>query len=495
MVEDRCGPSDSGASRRRQRRRNVQWRWSKGGNGLNTVGLESHLKALVSGQPADYVEIRVEETRLTEILFRGPVLDNLGESLDYGGNVRALVDGGWGFVSFNSLEGLEAKVELAIRQARLVGARRKTASELVHGPVVRDKVTLNVGEDPREVPLAKKKEIIEGYNRLVLDYGRGVTSSFVRYGEAFRRHHFANSDGTFVEQEKLDLRGMVTAIATRNGETHQITRGFGSTRSFDVARGQEKAAEEACAHAVALLGSPVVTAGEYTVVLDQRMAGLFVHEAFGHLSEGDFVYENPNLRKVMTLGREFGGRRLNIFDAGTIPGARGWAKYDDEGTPTEKTYLIREGKLVGRLHSRETAAKMGERPTGSARALDYRFPPIPRMRATFIENGEAPFEELLKGIRLGVYVRGSEGGETAMEMFTFTAEDGVMIRDGSLAEIVHGVTLTGNVFATLGNIDMIGNDFEIYPGSCGKGGQSPLPVGMGGPHVRIRNVVVGGRAR
>ncbi|HCW51641.1 MAG TPA: TldD/PmbA family protein [Clostridiales bacterium] len=459
--------------------------------------LESYLKHLVSNQPADYVEIRVEESRRTRIEFRGPTLDSLGESVDCGGCVRALVDGGWGFVSFNRLEGLEEHVALAVRQARLAGERVSGRSRLADAPVIQDKVTAELEEDPRQVPLAVKKDILESYNRQVLDFGPPIVSSRVVYFDKFTRLHFANSAGTYIEQEKLDLGGAVVAIAHRDGDTQMFSRGFGSSNTFGVVRGFEEAVEDACRRAAALIEAPVVEAGEYTVIVDPILAGVFVHEAFGHLSEADNVYENPNLQKVMTLGREFGGPHLNIYDTGLRPGVRGYLKYDDEGVPTQRTYLIKEGKLVGRLHSRETAGKMGEKVTGNARALDYRFPPICRMRTTGIEPGEATFEDMLKGIKLGVYVRSAYGGETAGEMFTFTAGDARMIRDGKLAEVVKNVTLTGNVFQTLKNIDMIGNDERIRDGAggCGKGRQGPLATSMGSPHIRIRNVVIGGKAR
>lgn len=459
--------------------------------------MESDLRRLVKDQPADYVEINLEETMTTLISFRGPVLDELGESLAYGGNVRALVRGGWGFVSFNRLEDLEGKVDLAIRQARAVGERKGGKSSLAAVPVVHDKVTVPFGEDPRAVPLARKKDLLEGYNRQVLAFGPPIATSSVIYYDRFRKLRFANSDGTSIQQEKLDLGGAVRAIAVRDGQTEMMALGFGSSTSFDVARGLETRIGDTCRRAAALLDAPVVEAGEYTVIVDPRLAGVFVHEAFGHLSEGDNVYENPNLQKVMAFGREFGGKHLNIYDSGLTPGARGYIKYDDEGVPTEKTYLIREGKLVGRLHTRETAGKMGERPTGNARALDYRFPPICRMRSTCIEGGDASFEDMLKGVKRGVYVRESYGGETSGEMFTFTAGDAVMIRDGKPAEVVRNVTLAGNVFATLKNIDMIGKDFTVPEGAggCGKGAQAPLPTSMGSPHIRIQKVILGGKAR
>jgi TldD protein len=200
------------------------------------------------------------------------------------------------------------------------------------------------------------------------------------------------------------------------------------------------------------------------------------------------------MQEVMVLGRQFGQKHLNIVDGAAIPGLRGSFGYDDEGTPARRSDLIREGVLVGRLHSRETAAKLGEAPTGNARALDYRFPPIVRMTNTIIEPGDMSFDEMIADIKEGVYARNWYGGQTSMEMFTFSAGEAFMIRNGKVAELVRPVVLSGNVFTTLQHLDAVGNDLDINQGGgCGKGGQSPLPVSNGSPHIRIQHCLVGGR--
>src|SRR2546429_125571 len=197
-----------------------------------------------------------------------------------------------------------------------------------------------------------------------------------------------------------------------------------------------------------LLAAPMVTGGASPVILDPELAGVFIHEAFGHLSEADFVYENPQAREMMTLGRRFGKPGLNVGDNGAAPGLRGTLPFDDEGTPTQDTPLIKEGILVGRLHSRETAATMGERATGNARAISFRHPPIVRMTNTYIANGRCSFEDLIRDVKLGVYACGAFGGQTLLENFSFTAAYGRMIRDGHLAELVKDVVLAGNLFQT-----------------------------------------------
>jgi TldD protein len=307
--------------------------------------------------------------------------------------------------------------------------------------------------------------------------------------------HFASTTGTCYREERPRVSVHFIATARDGALVQSSGDGVSSATTYDAVCGREARVEEAARRAAALLKAPPCPGGPTTVVLDQELASVFAHEAFGHLSEADFLYENPKMRELMHLGREMGVRRLNIVDDGSLPGLLGTQAHDDEGTPTGKTYLIRDGVLVGHLHSRETAAKMGEKPTGNARAVGSGHPPIVRMTNTYIEGGERSFEELLAGIDRGVYACGSIGGETMMEMFTFSARHAYRIEKGRIGELLRDAVLTGNVFETLRSIDGFGSDFRILqtPGGCGKGGQQPLPVTHGSPHLRIRGVVIGGR--
>jgi len=454
---------------------------------------EAILRALAESD-VDYCEIRLEESDRTLISYRGPVMEVCDRSAELGGNVRALYKGAWGFTSFNGISDLPEKVRLACKQAHITGDLKNGRSQLASVPVVHDEVPLQVIQDPRDVSLADKVALLGRYNKLILDYHPSIKSTSVYYFDEYRRITFANSAGTYIVQEKSDLGCNLTPIASNGTLTTQRTTATGGSNGFQVMLGLEDDIKKACQTAVGLLDAQPVKGGQYTVVLDPDLAGVFIHEAFGHLSEADDVADNENLKKLMTLGTRFGSDILNVYDSGLESGHRGVAKYDDEGVAMQRTPLIQSGILVGRLHSRESAAKMGEQPTGSARALNYSFPPICRMRATYIEQGETPFEEMIKDIPLGVYAVGAYGGETNGEMFTFTAAEGYMIRDGKIAELVRDVTLTGNLMTTLMNIEMIGNDKQLLDnaGGCGKGAQVPLPTCEGSPHIRIKNVTIGG---
>jgi TldD protein len=447
------------------------------------------LAEALAGHDADHIEARLTEGRSSQISYRGTQLDSVSLTSATGGNVRALVNGGWGFVSFNDYDNLRDKVALAVKQARFVG---KEESLLAPVAPVTETTPVEMREDPASIPLADKKALLDEYNSIIHGTS-GIQSSVINYGDSTRKTIYLSSEGSRIEQSRSDVILRLVAVAADGTEVQQSGVSLGGRDDFGAVRNQHTQAEELAKRAVALLSAPKVKGQEYTVVLDPILAGVFVHEAFGHLSEADFVYENDSLRELMTLGKTFGGPHLNIVDSAVQPGLRGSYKYDDEGTPATKNYLIQEGKLVGRLHSRETAAKMHEAPTGNARAISYRHPPIVRMSNTYIEPGEATFDDMIAEIEEGVYARNWYGGVTSMEMFTFSAGEAYMIRDGKVAELMRPVVLTGNVFNTLKNIDAIGNDLDMNQGGgCGKGGQSPLAVGNGSPHIRIRSCLVGG---
>ncbi len=452
--------------------------------------MRDQLETALKGQPADYVEIRLEENSATRIAQRGPQTEDIGRTVNQGGSVRALVNGGWGFVSFNTLEALPTRVAQAVAQARLAGGGE---SRLAAVPSAVEVIPPTLQKDPRTVSLEDKQRLIAEYNEIVLSTS-GVQTSRINYSDLFKHVTFANSEGSYIEQARVDAAFQLSAVARRDGDVQQAGFSIGRQGDFAFVESLHDLVRETAARAVETLAAPNVQGGEYTVVLDPVLAGVFCHEAFGHLSESDFIYENPRMQEIMVLGSRFGQPLLNIVDGAAIPGLRGSFKYDDEGTPARRTDLIREGVLVGRLHSRETAGKMGEQPTGNARALDYRFPPIVRMTNTIIEPGNTPFEDMLADVKEGVYVKNWYGGQTSMEMFTFSAGEAYMIRNGKVAEMVRPVKLSGNIFSTLMNVDAVGNDLDINQGGgCGKGGQSPLPVSNGSPHIRIQKCLVGGQ--
>ncbi|MCX6000037.1 MAG: TldD/PmbA family protein, partial [Chloroflexi bacterium] len=342
--------------------------------------LRDQISEVLRGHNADYVEIRLEDSRATRMEYRGKEIEDISLPASVGGCVRALVKGGWGFVSFNETGDLRQKVDLAVRQARFVG---KDASRLIPTAPVVDWVEEVVPGDSSSLSLVEKKRLLDEYVEVIWSVPKIETSSLL-YRDKTRTITFANSEGTYIEQKNSDLAFRASVVARNGGDVQQAGLSVGSRGRFSDLENIHGQVREIAERAVQLLAAPRAKSGEYCVVLDPILAGVFTHEAFGHLSESDHIYENERLKEIMVLGRRFGGEHLNIVDGAAVRGLRGSYKYDDEGVPASKTYRIREGVLCGRLHSRETAAKMGETATGNARAIDYHYPPIVRMTNTYI---------------------------------------------------------------------------------------------------------------
>ncbi|MGD9022168.1 MAG: TldD/PmbA family protein [Deltaproteobacteria bacterium] len=448
------------------------------------------LQALSSGA-ADYAEIRVEIEESTHLAFRGQEMESAGSSSYCGGIVRACTKGGWGVIAFDALEDLKEPMREACRCAAIVGNEK---TQIAEAEVVDTERPAKLKRDPRGVSLDEKIRLIQEYNKIILGADPRIESSGVSYGDSFRTVYFANTRGAYYMEERPRVYCGFHATARDGSLVQRTGDSFASALTYDVVVGLEEKVRQVADRAVALLKAPKVKGGPGMVILNPKMGGVFIHEAFGHLSEADFLYENPKMRGLMFQGREMGAKNLNVVDDGSIERTIGSLWIDDEGTRSGKTYLIKDGHLAGHLHSLETAAKMGAKPTGNARAVARDHPPIVRMTNTYIENGDMSVKELFAGVDDGIYACDAFGGQTEFEMFTFSAGFGHRIHHGEIGELVRDVVLTGNVFHTLKAIDGIADDLEIYEGAggCGKGEQAPLPVGFGSPHIRIRDVVIGG---
>jgi TldD protein len=398
--------------------------------------MRDRIEAALKSSKADYTEIRIEEREATTVAYRGKDLETASAVIDAGGIVRCLCrDGGWGVATFNDRDDLLTRVEQAYQCARV--AQSEEPIELAPIPVSEDRITVTLEHDFRGISVGDKKALVEAYNNILLGLSDSIVDTTCNYGDTFSRVFFANSQGTFIEEERPMISLRLFAIARDGDNVQTAIETLAGQNGFDFVQGREGLAQAAAQRAVDI---------------------------------------------------------LTVFDDGSLPGLRGTHKYDDEGTPTRRTDLIKHGILVGRLHSRETAAKMGESVSGNARATSYRYPPIVRMTNTAIEAGETSFEDMIKAIKLGIYACDTQGGQTALENFSFSSAYAHMIRDGEIAEMVKDVILAGNLFTTLMNIDAIGDDFEWSQrgGTCGKG-QGGLAVTFGAPHIRIRDVVIGGK--
>ena len=459
--------------------------------------MESTIRKALESVKADYADIRVERLWRSEVIYRGRNLESCEASTAVGGVARCLIGGGWGYAAFTGLDGLADQLERAARVARTVNERASGPLNLPPAPAVAASYDTPMVRDIRAVGLEAKRKTLHRYNALMLGVSPTVVQTIARYTDTYREVTFGSSEGSYITEGRPDVALSLSALAReKSGGIQRGLESHGWAAGFEAAEAREEFALAAARRAVALTKAKPVKGGKYTVIMDPRHAGVFIHEAFGHLCEADTLAKTPRLREILRPGRRFGSEELNVIDDGFMPGVRGNSPFDDEGTPRRRVYLIRNGVLEGFLHNRETAARMGAEPTGNARAVSFRDEPIVRMRNTYIDRGTATFDQMVRGVTSGVYACASFGGETEIEQFTFTAVCGYEIVNGRLGEMLKNVVLSGNVFETLANIEMVGDDLEVSgsAGGCGKDGQMPLPLTEGGPHIRVRDVIVGGAA-
>ena len=454
--------------------------------------MKDRVRDAIKHSSADYTEIRLERSWGSTVALRGDRLEGATTGVDEGGCVRVFTKGnGWGVVSFTSLEKLADHVDRAAALSRAV--ERDEAVPWAEVPVREEDVVLDLDGDVRGIPLDEKRRYLERLQAAMSEYDRRVVATRVAYHDEVTEYWLANSEGTLIYQLRPEYRLVASVVAREHGTQERALVSVGQRKGWHSARDRDEQFRDAAVRAINLLGAQRVADGRLPVVLDPQLAGVVAHEAIGHLTEADLVQDDPVLAEMLPLGRKVGAPCLTVGDDGHAPGLRAALPFDDEGTPTQKTLLIQNGEVVGRLHSRETAAAMGEEPTGNARALSYRHPPIVRMTNTYIAQGTGTLDDLIGDIELGLYACDAAAGRTHLEAYTFTAGHGRMIRNGQLAELVRGVTLSGNLFELLESIEGVSGEFQWHEsgGGCGKKGQSPLPVAEGAPHVRVGSMTVG----
>ncbi|HTW92234.1 MAG TPA: TldD/PmbA family protein [bacterium] len=441
---------------------------------------------------ADYADLRYELVRETSIDFSGRELTGLSASSTDGFVWRVLKDGGWSQVSFTKPEDAERACRSALENAEVLSRGGARPVRLAPAPPARDEFHPKLNEDPRSVPIEEKLGLVRRYNDIAFEHPKVATTQ-AGYWDLIRDKYFVSTEGARLREELVTAR-ILGSIVTKEGSLTQTVRfGFGGSDGMARLRGREAEMADRVKICVDLLKAEPVKAGEYRAVLDQSLAGVFTHEAFGHFSEADLIEDSPTMREKMTIGAKLGNDVLSITDDPTRPGQLGFYRYDDEGVAARPVTLMKDGVLTGRLHSRRTAAEFGEPITGHCVAEDYRYPPIIRMGCIFIEPRDKPKDELLSRLGDGLYLCNHMGGQTTGENFTFGAQFGYEVKDGKPGKMLRDINISGNLYATLKNISAVGNDLTLREvGGCGKG-QTNNRSCNGAPHVLVESLVVGGR--
>lgn len=442
-----------------------------------------------------YADLRVQRLTTHGLDLRNGSIERSVGGQEEGLGLNVLARGAWGFASTNevSLQALEAAFDRALSLARGSAAHQKTPSGVAPQEPAHARVLWKPKKDPADVDASEKQDIVRTMHAAVKEF-REVKSTSGSYGDRTVHQEFFSSEGAQVETQVTRTVAQVHFIAKADGRITSRRIRIGAAKGFEVFQDVDVAAK---AHAAArstvrLLRAPAPPSGRMTVVTDSELTGVFAHEAVGHASEGDLVAAGESCLQGR-LGTRLGSDLVTICDDSTVPGVFGSFPYDDHGVAGRKRVIVERGVLRTYLADRVAAYKLKQASTGSARAESYQARPLVRMTNTFVEPGALPFDELLEDVKEGVYAVGSRGGQvdTAKGSFQFSAQEAYRIRRGEVGGPLRDVSLTGFTLETLGKIDGVSREFAWGdPGYCGKG--QYVPVGDGGPHLRIRDAIVGG---
>ncbi len=448
----------------------------------------------------DFMDVRIVESDHTGISLQDGKANKVSYGKALGMGVRVLLEGVWGFASSSGV-GQAAAVEClesAISMAKASRARVGDRVEIHKTDPVIDHVEAEYEKDPRTVSVERKMQILIDFEKAALDCGKDkIVNTALGYSDSVETEIICNTFGTSIESQYVRTSigcGIIAgagSIRQQASERRARLAGFELIEEIEPGEFSVKAAETA----LSLLSAKRAPSGKLPVVFHPRTASLLVHEALGHNAEADHVLSGESILEGK-LGQKIAADCVNVVDDATVKNAWGSYKYDSEGTPAQHRVLVENGILKGYMHSLETAAKFGVPPNGSARAQDHRYRPIVRMSNTFVSSGDLSFEQLIKDIDLGLFVKGGYGGYVFCDKGQYTCHvgEGWIIRNGQLAEHVRDVAMSGMILETLMDVDGISQEFEMGKagGTCGKGGQS-MPVGGGGPYIRVKEMVIGGQ--
>jgi len=449
------------------------------------------LERFIAGFPADFADIRYEVEKETTIVFSGKDLKEVTASTTDGYVVRVLKGGGFATATVTRPEDVPRALGMALDGAETMVRAGGKKVRLAPVPVVHDTVKLDLKGDPRGKPLTEKIALTRSYNSF-LGEQQNIATTTLTYSEVYRDKFYVNSEGTAVNEELLTTSISGEAVARKGDLLQNIRVAVGGADGWNRLAGRESLFVERAKIAGSLLDAEPVRGGTWNVILSPNLAGVFTHEAFGHFSEADIIEDNPSLRARMEIGEELGNSSVSIVADSTLPSQLGYYRYDDEGVAVRRVQLMKAGVLVGRLHSRATAAAFDEPVSGHAVAEDHRYEPIVRMGTIFIEPGRKSFEDLLRDLGNGLYLVDGKGGQTAGENFTFGAQYGFLVENGKLGGMIRDINIMRNLFTTLKSIVGVSDAFQLSErGGCGKG-QTNIKSSLGGPHVLVTDMVVGG---
>ncbi len=443
---------------------------------------------------ADDADLFFEHTEATSVGLSDGAVNSAHTTIDLGVGVRVVVGDQVGYAYTEDLS-----LESVLRAAHTASAiaHHSGKGQPVYVPsrlVVPD--FYPVDRSWSDVELSVRVPMIRDWEKRAFEQDPRVRKVRVNMGDADKHVLLARADGTVAADYRPMTRASVSVTAV-DGETKESgsynVASRGDLSYYNEAR-QQRLVSMSVERALRALNAGSPPAGEMPVVLAAGSSGILLHEAIGHGMEADFNRKGTSIY-ADKLNKRIAPAEVTIVDDATLPAARGSLNVDDEGSPTEKTVLVRDGVLESYLHDRISARHYGVDSTGSGRRESFRHPVLPRMRATYMENGPHAPEEIIASVDKGLYCEVFANGAVQIGAgdFSFYVRHGRLIENGKLTEPVKDVNLIGFGPKVLEAIEMVGNDLEIDEGgwTCGKDGQG-VPVSQGMPTVKVGSLSVGG---
>ncbi|HEX6460732.1 MAG TPA: TldD/PmbA family protein [Thermoleophilaceae bacterium] len=454
--------------------------------------LAGDLLARALARGGDLAELYVEERTGLALTLDDRRVERPQSGREIGASVRVVVGDS---TYFGHVDGLAEedlrRVADSVSQA-VAGERREPAALKA---ATEPGEAYEIGRRPEDVAATDKAQILRACDEAARNAGPEVVQVSISYVENRRRVQVFNSHGIAAADDRTRVRLGAQVVARRDGivETGHETRG-GHAGFELVSADPEEVAQNAARKALTMLDAVDAPTGRMPVVVGNGFGGVLLHEAVGHGLEADAIQKRASVyagKLDELVAPEF----LVAYDSGAEPGEWGSDGIDDEGTPTQRTTIIENGRLTSYLYDLLRARKDGVPSTGNGRRESFRHLPIPRMTNTYFANGNATPEQLIEGTEHGLYAVSFGGGqvEPATGDFVFGVSEGYLIENGKVTKPVRGATLIGNGLEALKLIDGVAADLSIATGFCGKGGQR-VPAGVGQPHVRIQALTVGGTA-
>lgn len=451
------------------------------------------LERLIGKSTTDYAEARYHKREKNQIRLRKGEIEDIASEIYSGVGIRVLHQGAWGFSSISSLdpEHIQNAFTTAVKMAKITAQKKKEKVYLQDASPVVGTFEAEIKDPLPNHSLEEKIDLCMKTDKAVLSHDH-IKSSFIYYQELIDTKWIVTSHGSKVAIHDSKPQFYVGAVAGKGSDLVAYMDAIGITGGWEFVKKRPPSAmvEKATSTAKTLLHASYPKGGTTTVILDPGLVGLLCHEAVGHTMEADLALSGAVTRD--SKGKRVASEYVTMKDSGNVQ-AGGWIPVDDEGVKCADVTLIEKGILKNFLHNRETAHIMDTEPTGNARAWEFDYEPLIRMRNTYIEPGDWSEEEILEETTSGYLLRGAGAGQADVNAeFMFEVKEAYTIKNGELGELLRSATMTGNAFEVLKTVDAVGKNFafDMGFGSCGK--NQPAKVDGGGPSMRCQ-VLVGGR--